>query len=148
MAAILAACSATPSAQPIRPAQTILIVDDHRAVREELAFALGYDGWQTLEAGSGPAAIEQVAACKEIALVLLDVKLPGLDGLEVLKQLKEMRPDLPVVMISGHGTVETAVQAVKRGAEVHPSPAADFALEANDLLVVLGRLDAAEQVTD
>jgi two-component system, NtrC family, nitrogen regulation response regulator NtrX len=95
---------------------TILIVDDHRAVREELAFALGYDGWQTLEADSGPAAIEQVAASKEIALVLLDVKLPGLDGLEVLKQLKEMRPDLPVVMISGHGDLDTAVLAVRSGA--------------------------------
>ena len=95
---------------------TILIVDDHRAVREELAFALGYDGWRTREAGDGPAALELVRNDPEIALVLLDVKLPGLDGLEVQKQLKELRPDLPVVMISGHGDLDTAVLAVRNGA--------------------------------
>jgi two-component system nitrogen regulation response regulator NtrX len=98
------------------PHPTILIVDDHRAVREELAFALGYDGWPTLEAGTGPDALAQVAANPAIGLVLLDVKLPGLDGLEVLSRLQEQRPDLPVVMISGHGDVDTAVLAVRRGA--------------------------------
>jgi DNA-binding NtrC family response regulator len=93
----------------------ILIVDDHRAVREELAFQLGYDGFATREAGDGPTAL-QLAADPGIALVLLDVKLPGLDGLEVLSQLKQARPELPVVMISGHGDLDTAVLAVRRGA--------------------------------
>jgi len=95
---------------------TILIVDDHRAVREELAFALSYDGWPTAEAGTGPDALAQVTGNPAIGLVLLDVKLPGLDGLEVLTRLQELRPDLPVVMISGHGDVDTAVLAVRRGA--------------------------------
>lgn len=94
----------------------ILIVDDHRAVREELAFALQYDGWQTLEAGDGPSALELAARHPEVALVLLDVKLPGLDGLEVLPRLLELRPGLPVVMISGHGDLDTAILAVKKGA--------------------------------
>jgi two-component system nitrogen regulation response regulator NtrX len=94
----------------------ILIVDDHRAVREELAFALQYDGWQTLEAGDGPGALELANHHPEIALVLLDVKLPGLDGLEVLPRLLELRPGLPVVMISGHGDLDTAILAVKKGA--------------------------------
>jgi len=94
---------------------TVLIVDDHRAVREELAFALDYDGWQTREAADGPSGLEQ-AQDPAIDLVLLDVKLPGMDGLEVLRELKKLRPELPVVMISGHGDLETAVLAVRRGA--------------------------------
>ena len=93
----------------------ILIVDDHRAVREELAFTLGYDGLQTREAGDGPTAVT-MAADPAVDLVLLDVKLPGLDGLDVLSKVKEARPDLPVVMISGHGDLETAVVAIRRGA--------------------------------
>lgn len=96
-------------------AATVLIVDDHRAVREELAFALGFDGWTTAEAADGPAGLAR-AQEPDIDLVLLDVKLPGMDGLEVLQQLQAARPGLPVVMISGHGDLETAVLAVRRGA--------------------------------
>ena len=94
---------------------TVLIVDDHRAVREEIAFALDFDGWRTREAEDGPSGLEQ-AKDPNVDLVLLDVKLPGMDGLEVLQKLKELRPDLPVVMISGHGDLDTAVLAVRRGA--------------------------------
>lgn len=94
---------------------TVLIVDDHRAVREEIAFALDFDGWRTREAEDGPSGLEQ-AQDPTVDLVLLDVKLPGMDGLEVLQKLKELRPDLPVVMISGHGDLDTAVLAVRRGA--------------------------------
>ncbi|MFN8823807.1 MAG: sigma-54-dependent transcriptional regulator [Planctomycetota bacterium] len=94
---------------------TILIVDDHRAVREELAFQLGYDGFRTREAADGPSAVD-LAAAPDVDLVLLDVKLPGLDGLEVLQRIKAARPELPVVMISGHGDLDTAVLAVRSGA--------------------------------
>ena len=94
---------------------TILVVDDHRAVREELAFQLGYDGFQTREAADGPSGAE-LALSPDVDLVLLDVKLPGLDGLDVLERIKAARPDLPVVMISGHGDLDTAVLAVRRGA--------------------------------
>ena len=96
-------------------AVTILIVDDHRAVREEIAFQLGYDGFATREAVDGPSGVT-MAKAPDVDLVLLDVKLPGLDGLDVLAQVKEARPELPVVMISGHGDLETAVVAVRRGA--------------------------------
>ncbi|MEC8652444.1 MAG: sigma-54 dependent transcriptional regulator [Planctomycetota bacterium] len=96
-------------------AATVLIVDDHRAVREELAFALNFDGWTTVEAEDGPSGLAR-ALEPDVDLVLLDVKLPDLDGLEVLQQLKAARPELPVVMISGHGDLETAVLAVRRGA--------------------------------
>lgn len=109
-----------PGSGPLQPFSmsdqaTVLIVDDHRAVREEIAFALDFDGWQTREADDGPSGLEQ-AQDPNVDLVLLDVKLPGMDGLEVLQKLKELRPDLPVVMISGHGDLETAVLAVRRGA--------------------------------
>jgi two-component system nitrogen regulation response regulator NtrX len=97
------------------PSGVVLIVDDHRAVREELAFQLGYDGWQTREAVDGPSGV-QMAADPAVDIVLLDVKLPGLDGLEALARIKEARPELPVVMISGHGDLDTAVLAVRRGA--------------------------------
>jgi two-component system nitrogen regulation response regulator NtrX len=96
--------------------RTILIVDDHRAVREELAFALDYDGYPTCEAADGPSCLERIAERADIALVLLDVKLPGIDGLEVLTRIKETHAELPVVMISGHGDLDTAVLAVRKGA--------------------------------
>ncbi|MFO1050867.1 MAG: sigma-54 dependent transcriptional regulator [Planctomycetota bacterium] len=100
---------------PDRSSPRILIADDQRAVREELAYALGYDGYRTVEAVDGK---EALARCEEgdVALCLLDVKMPGMDGLEVLEVMRERWPSLPVVMISGHGDIETAVIAVKRGA--------------------------------
>ncbi|MFK7742256.1 MAG: sigma-54-dependent transcriptional regulator [Planctomycetota bacterium] len=98
-----------------RATATVLIVDDHRAVREELAFALDFDGFQTREAEDGPTGLE-MAQDPAVDLVLLDVKLPGMDGLEVLQKLRELRADVPVVMISGHGDLDTAVIAVRRGA--------------------------------
>ena len=94
---------------------TVLIVDDQRAIREELAFALGYHGFATREAADGVAGL-QAALCPEVACVLLDVKMPGLDGLEVLARLAEQRPEVPVIVISGHGDIDTAVLAVKKGA--------------------------------
>jgi two-component system nitrogen regulation response regulator NtrX len=97
------------------PAPRILIVDDQRAVREELAFALSYRGFRTAEAQDGQQALALVAA-GDVAVILLDVKMPGLDGLEVLTLIKRDHPDLPIVMISGHGDLDTAVLAVKKGA--------------------------------
>jgi two-component system nitrogen regulation response regulator NtrX len=98
------------------PSPRILIVDDQRGVREELAYALGFEGFRTLEAPDGPAAL---AALDEgdLALVLLDIKMPGMDGLEVLARIRERTAELPVVMISGHGDIETAVLAIKGGAQ-------------------------------
>ncbi len=97
------------------PAPRILIVDDQRAVREELAFALSYQGFRTLEAQDGQQGLAALAQ-GDIAAVLLDIKMPGIDGLEVLTRLRPDHPDLPVVMISGHGDLDTAVLAVRKGA--------------------------------
>ena len=93
----------------------ILIVDDQAAVREALSYALDFEGYDTTEARDGDAALQAVAS-GEFEVVLLDIKMPGLDGMQVLTELREKHPELPVIMISGHGDIETAVVAVKQGA--------------------------------
>jgi len=96
-------------------AHRILIVDDQAGVREELAYALAFEGFETVEAKDGDTALAAVKD-SEFAVVLLDIKMPGLDGMQVLTQLRQEHPHLPVIMISGHGDIETAVVAVKQGA--------------------------------
>jgi len=94
---------------------TILIADDERNIRRTFGMVLRAEGFGVLEAGSGEEALDTVAreACD---LVVLDVRLPGIDGLETLRRLRARAPDLPVVMISGHGTIATAVEATREGA--------------------------------
>jgi two-component system nitrogen regulation response regulator NtrX len=95
----------------------ILVVDDETDIRELVAGILSDEGHRTRTAGSADEALAAVAA-RRPNLVFLDIWLQGsnLDGLQVLDQIKEQHPDLPVVMISGHGNIETAVSAIKRGA--------------------------------
>jgi len=95
--------------------QTVLVVDDEIAIRETLAQILGYEDYRVLTAGSGPEAL-QLLAEQPAHAVLLDIKMPGMDGFEVLARLQQDHPDTPAVMISGHGDIQTAVQAVKQGA--------------------------------
>jgi two-component system nitrogen regulation response regulator NtrX len=94
---------------------TILVVDDQRAIREELVFALGFEGYRCVEAVDGRSCLDAIGG-GDVALVLLDIKMPGMDGLEVLAEIHKRWPDMPVVMISGHGDIETAVVALKNGA--------------------------------
>ena len=93
----------------------ILVIDDEPAVRDALRQVLEYEGMAVRLAGSGG---EGLTVFEEFLphVVLLDVKMAGLDGLEVLSRLKVTDPDAIVVMISGHGTIATAVQATQRGA--------------------------------
>jgi two-component system nitrogen regulation response regulator NtrX len=93
----------------------ILIVDDEKGIRESLADVLGDEGYRTHAVDSGEAAVRAVEG-EPPDLVLLDIWLPGMDGLDTLGKIKEMRPEIPVVMISGHGTIEVAVRATKIGA--------------------------------
>lgn len=95
----------------------ILVVDDETDIRELVAGILGDEGHRTRVAGSADEALAAIEA-RRPNLVFLDIWLQGsrLDGLQVLDQIKESHPDLPVVMISGHGNIETAVSAIKRGA--------------------------------
>ena len=94
----------------------ILVVDDESGIRFSLRGILEDEGFAVAEAETGEAGLAQLDADGAFDLVFLDIWLPGLDGLEVLSRLREDRPELPVVMISGHGTIETAVGAIKLGA--------------------------------
>ncbi|HKQ59979.1 MAG TPA: sigma-54 dependent transcriptional regulator [Candidatus Polarisedimenticolaceae bacterium] len=95
--------------------ERILIVDDEPGVRAALEAILADEGFRVTSAASGEQGLEALAA-QAFDAVLLDVWLPGLDGLETLARLRERNVDAEVVMISGHGTIETAVRATKLGA--------------------------------
>jgi len=99
-----------------RPKAKILVVDDEENIRKSLKMILEYEGWQFLEAATGEEALDIVQETVGLDLVLLDIKLPGMDGIDVLAEMKK-RPYSPeVIMISGHGTITTAVEATKLGA--------------------------------
>jgi nitrogen regulation protein NR(I) len=93
----------------------ILIVDDERNLRRVLAAHLKREGWEVEEAADGAEALERLAR-GAWSLVITDLKMPNLDGLGLLEQTAARHPDLPVVLITAHGTIETAVTAMKRGA--------------------------------
>ncbi|MCL1915479.1 MAG: sigma-54 dependent transcriptional regulator [Desulfovibrionaceae bacterium] len=93
----------------------ILIVDDEEGIRFSLRGILEDEGYVVLEAGSGEEGLALLQQ-KEISLVLLDIWLPGQDGLQALEKIHLASPQLPVLMISGHATIEHAVAAIKRGA--------------------------------
>jgi DNA-binding NtrC family response regulator len=94
---------------------TILVVDDEASIRRTLREILEYEDFEVEEAVDGEEALEAIQE-HQYDLVLLDVKMPKVDGMEVLETIAEDAADLPVVMISGHGTIETAVEATKLGA--------------------------------
>tara|TARA_R110002072_G_scaffold80176_1_gene184473 strand:- start:109 stop:1275 length:1167 start_codon:yes stop_codon:yes gene_type:complete len=123
---------------------TILVVDDDRPIRSTLREILEFEKFKVEEAENGEEALEKVKNQK-FDLVLCDIKMPKMDGIEVLEKLQEMQHDLPVVMISGHGTIETAVEAIKMGAfDFIAKP-----LDLNRLLVtVRNALDKSELVQE
>ncbi len=96
-------------------ASTILIVDDEESIRRSVADILTDEGYRPVVAADGDEALRALGKDSP-ELVLLDIAMPGRDGIQVLEQLRRAWPDLPVVMMSGHGTVETAVRATKLGA--------------------------------
>ena len=93
----------------------ILVVDDEEPIRKTLRMALEYEGYEVAEASSGQEGLALIER-EPPDLVFLDIKMPGMDGLEVLEKLAEKPPSPPVIMVSGHGTIQTAVQATKLGA--------------------------------
>ncbi|MBA4166213.1 MAG: sigma-54-dependent Fis family transcriptional regulator [Chitinophagaceae bacterium] len=93
----------------------ILIIDDEKAIRKTLSEILSYEGYKIEEASDGEEGLRKFRD-KTFDVVLCDIKMPKLDGIEFLDKVREYNPDVPVIMISGHGTIETAVEAVKKGA--------------------------------
>jgi len=94
---------------------TVLVVDDEASIRESLRMILEFEGYRVDEATSGSAALTRVAEGAPDAVVL-DVKMPGMDGLDTLTAFRERGYAMRVLMIGGHGGVDTAVEATRRGA--------------------------------
>ncbi|MBI2456494.1 MAG: response regulator, partial [candidate division NC10 bacterium] len=93
----------------------ILVVDDEESVRWALRKALERASYRVDLAADGPAGL-QAAEDPGVDLALLDVRLPGRDGLDVLREIRKRRPDLPVIMMTAYGTLQVAVEAMRLGA--------------------------------
>lgn len=93
----------------------ILIIDDEQAIRKALREILEYESFEVTEAEDGPAALKIIEK-ESFDLIFCDIKMPRMDGLEVLTKFREKGSETPMVMITGHGSVETAVEALKKGA--------------------------------
>lgn len=113
--------------------KNVLVVDDEKSVRESIKMILEYEKYNVLFAENGSRGLALIQE-HDLDAVLLDIKLPaGMDGIEVLREIRTRKPDLPVIMISGHGTFETAVEATKLGAfDYLPKP-----LDRDKLLITL-----------
>ncbi len=96
-------------------AQRVLVVDDEAAIRDTLRMVLEYEGYDVSTVGDGRAAIEALEE-SPVAAILLDIKMPGLDGLETLDRIVAREGAPPVLMISGHGDIATAIECTRRGA--------------------------------
>ncbi|MEK7748455.1 MAG: sigma-54 dependent transcriptional regulator, partial [Bacteroidota bacterium] len=112
--------------------KTILVVDDEQSVRNSLKMILEYERFEVEFAENGETALKKLITAS-VDVVLLDVKMAGMDGIEVLQRIREKKAHLPVITISGHGTIETAVEATKLGAyDFLPKP-----LDRDKLLVTI-----------
>ena len=106
----------------------LLLIDDEPGIRRMMSLDLEADGYEVVTAADGRSGLD-VFAKQDFDIVLTDVKMPGLDGLEVLSRIKEQRPETEVIVITGHGDMITAVQALKRRAgDFVTKPIADEAL--------------------
>jgi two-component system nitrogen regulation response regulator NtrX len=122
----------------------ILIVDDETPIRKTLREILEYEKHSVEEATDGEAALKKIKA-EEFDVVLCDIKMPKLDGMELLKKLEEEGLEVPIIMISAHGTIETAVEATKKGAYDFITKPPDL----NRLLIALrNALDKKSLVTE
>ncbi len=98
------------------PAATVLVVDDERNILTSVARALGLEGYDVEVAGSAEVALDKIAK-QSFDAILLDVQLPGIDGLQMLDALAKREVATPVIMMSGHGTIDVAMEAIRRGAD-------------------------------
>lgn len=110
----------------------ILIIDDEKAIRKTLSEILSFEGYKIEEAADGEEGLKKFSD-KNYDVVLCDIKMPKLDGIEFLEKSRQVNPDIPVIMISGHGNIDTAVEAVKKGAFDYISKPPDL----NRLLITL-----------
>src|SRR5829696_2172116 len=93
----------------------ILIIDDEKSIRNTLKDILTYEKFEVDEAADGAEGVKKVES-QHYDVVLCDIKMSKMDGMEALSKILAAKPDMPVVMISGHGTIDTAVEALRKGA--------------------------------
>lgn len=123
---------------------SILIIDDERAIRKTLAEILSYEGYKIDEAENGEEGLKKFNSVT-YDVVLCDIKMPKMDGIEFLEKARAINPDVPIIVISGHGNIETAVDAVKKGAFDYISKPPDL----NRMLITLrNALDRQTLVTE
>jgi two-component system response regulator HydG len=120
-----------------------LVVDDEEAIRESLAAWLIKDGYRVETADSGESAVERLAD-HLFDIYLVDIKMPGMDGLELLSRIKVRQPDALIIVITAHGTVQTAVDAMKRGANDYICKPFD----PEELSLIMERLAATKALRD
>mgnify|MGYP000672280809 CR=1 FL=1 len=94
----------------------VLLVDDEKSFLEIMEKRLGTRDLEVTTAESGAGALDELGRNNEIDVVILDVKMPGMDGLETLKAIRSDFPLVEVIMLTGHGTIETAIEGMKKGA--------------------------------
>ena len=111
---------------------SILIIDDEKSIRKTLTEILSYEGYKIEEASDGEEGLRKFKE-KKFDLVLCDIKMPKLDGIEFLEKVREINDEVPIIIISGHGNIETAVEAVKKGAYDYISKPPDL----NRMLITL-----------
>ena len=122
----------------------ILIIDDEKAIRKTLMEILSFEGYKLDEAMDGEEGLRKFKE-KNYDVVLCDIKMPKLDGIEFLQKAGETNPDIPIIMISGHGNIETAVEAVKKGAYDYIAKPPDL----NRLLITIrNAIDRSNLVTE
>jgi len=122
----------------------ILIIDDEKSIRKTLGEILSYEGYKIEEASDGEEGLKKFKE-KIYDVVLCDIKMPKIDGIDFLEKSREMNSDVPIIMISGHGTIETAVEAVKKGAFDYISKPPDL----NRLLITIrNAIDKTSLVTE
>ena len=121
----------------------VLVVDDERDIRDGSERILTRKGYKVTTATNGEEALKCVEKT-EFAIVLLDLKMPGMDGLEVLRLIRESHPETLVIVITGYATIETAIEAMKRGAyDFMPKP-----FKPDQLRIVVDRAIELKQLTD
>lgn len=121
--------------RPIR----ILVVDDEQRFLENVAKLLPRRGFEVLPAADGHQALETVRTDQGIDVVVLDVKMPGMDGIAVLKEIKRLSPDLEVIMLTGHASVDSGTQAIRCGAF-------DYLMKPCDIENLIEKIKEAHQV--
>ncbi len=123
---------------------SVLIIDDEQSIRRSLSEILSYEKYATATAENAVAALK-ILKNKDFDVIICDIKMPEMDGIEALPKILEMKPDIPVIMLSGHGNIDTAVEAIKLGAFDFIEKPVDL----NRLLITLkNALDKTSLITE